>query len=46
VVTYKKVYLSSQGSIDKENHTDVLTKRDGNWKICFSQASLSPQTKP
>ena len=46
VVTYMKVYQSSQGQVDKENHTDVLTKRDGNWKICFSQASLSPQTKP
>ena len=39
VVTYTKVHLSSKGQLDKENHTDVLTKRDGNWKICFSQAS-------
>ncbi len=46
VVTYTKVYRSSQGQVDKENHTDVLTKRDGNWRICFSQASSSPQTKP
>ncbi len=46
VVTYTKVYVSSQGQVDKESHTDVLTKRDGNWKICFSQTSLSPQTKP
>ena len=46
VVTYKKVYQSSQGSVDKENHTDVLTKRDGNWEICFSQASSSPPTEP
>jgi uncharacterized protein (TIGR02246 family) len=46
VVTYTKVYLSSQGQGNNENHTDVLTKRDGNWKICFSQAASSPQTKP
>jgi len=25
VVTYTKVYQSSQGQVDKENHTDVLT---------------------
>jgi ketosteroid isomerase-like protein len=46
VVTYTKVYVSSQGQVDKESHTDVLTKRDGNWKICFSQSSALPQTKP
>jgi len=46
VVTYKKVYQSSQGQVDRENHTDVLTKQNGNWKICFSQASSSPPTKP
>jgi uncharacterized protein (TIGR02246 family) len=46
VATYTKVYLSSRGQEDRENHTDVLTKQDGNWKICFSQAASSQQKKP